>query len=244
MAAPRMLTSSPCRRAGIPWYASWDLAFHCVHAGPSSTRNLPGPANRLTLLVYASHRPVPAYEWNFGDVNPPVHAWSAWRVFEIDRKRNGHAGDFAFLEGVFHKLLLNFTWWVNRKDAQNRNIFQGGFLGLDNIGVIDRDQPLPGGGYLDQADGTSWMAMYCLNLLRIALALAVNDPVYQEIATKFFEHFLQIAETMSGMETFDGKSLGLWDNEDEFYYDAVTCLTTGAPLKVCSPAARSAPRKH
>jgi hypothetical protein len=161
---------------------------------------------------------LPAYEWNFSDVNPPVHGWAAWRVFQIDRKRNGHSGDFAFLERVFHKLLLNFTWWVNRKDAQNRNIFQGGFLGLDNIGVFDRDKPLPGGGFLDQADATSWMAMYCLNLMRIALELASNNPVYQGIATKFFEHFLQIAEAVSGMGE---RGLGLWDDEDGFYYTAV-----------------------
>ena len=147
---------------------------------------------------------LPAYEWDFGDVNPPVHAWAAWRVFQIDRKHplagGGRGpGDLAFLERVFHKLMLNFTWWVNRKDAQGRNIFQGGFLGLDNIGVFDRSQPLPTGGFINQADGTAWMAMYCLNLMRIALELALHNPVYEDIATKFFEHFLHIAQAMTAM---------------------------------------------
>jgi hypothetical protein len=205
-----------------PWYAAWDLGFHCVTLALIDAEFAKDQLVRLTRSWYMHPTgQLPAYEWNFSDANPPVHGWAAWRVFEIDRKQNGHAGDFAFLEKVFHKLLLNFTWWVNRKDAQDRNIFQGGFLGLDNIGVIDRDQPLPDGGYIDQADGTSWMAMYCLNLMTIALKLAVNDPVYQDIATKFFEHFLQIAETIGGRITIDGKSLGLWDPEDEFYYDAV-----------------------
>ena len=140
---------------------------------------------------------LPAYEWAFGDVNPPVHAWAAWRVFQIDRKRNGGPGDLEFLERVFHKLMLNFTWWVNRKDAQGRNIFQGGFLGLDNIGVFDRSAPLPAGGFINQSDGTAWMAMYALNLMRIALELAMHNKVYEDIATKFFEHFLHIAEAMA-----------------------------------------------
>src|SRR5262249_7851989 len=156
----------------------------------------------------------------FDDVNPPVHAWAAWRVFQIDRKQRREIapddkGDLAFLERVFHKLMINFTWWVNRKDAQGRNIFQGGFLGLDNIGVFDRSKPLPTGGYINQADGTSWMAMYCLNLLRIAMELARHDKVYEDIATKFFEHFLSIAAAINRTED----SAGLWDEEDEFYYD-------------------------
>jgi len=202
-----------------PWYAAWDLGFHCVVLALIDAEFAKDQLVRLTRDWYLHPTgQLPAYEWNFSDVNPPIQAWAAWRVFQIDRKRNGHAGDFAFLERVFHKLLLNFTWWVNRKDAQDRNIFQGGFLGLDNIGVFDRDKPLPGGGFLDQADGTSWMAMYCLNLMRIALELALNNPVYQGIATKFFEHFLQIAEAVSGMGE---KALGLWDDEDGFYYDAV-----------------------
>ena len=176
---------------------------------------------------------LPAYEWAFGDVNPPVHAWSAWRVFQIDRKQRGdEVGDIAFLERVFHKLMLNFTWWVNRKDAQDRNVFQGGFLGLDNIGVFDRSAPLPTGGFINQSDGTAWMAMYCLNLMRIALELAQHNHTYEDIATKFFEHFLYIAEAMTNL---GGEGIGLWDETDQFYYDELN-LTDGAiiPLRVRS----------
>lgn len=210
-----------------PWYASWDLAFHCLPLAIIDPEFAKDQLIRLTRSWYMHPTgQMPAYEWNFSDANPPVHAWAAWRVFQIDRKRSGRGGDYAFLERVFHKLLLNFTWWVNRKDAHDRNIFQGGFLGLDNIGVFDRNIPLPGGEFLDQADGTSWMAMYCLNLMRIALELATKDPVYQDIATKFFEHFLQIAESMMGMTTSSATSTqhrkkGLWDDQDEFYYDAI-----------------------
>ena len=204
-----------------PWYAAWDLAFHCITLAQIDAEFAKDQLVRLTRSWYMhASGQLPAYEWNFNDVNPPVHAWATWRVFQMDRKRNGGSGDYAFLERVYHKLLLNFTWWVNRKDAHDRNIFQGGFLGLDNIGVFDRDRPLPGGGFLDQADGTSWMAMYCLNMLRIALELALHNPVYQDIATKFFEHFLQIAESMTGLGT---SATGLWDDEDEFYYDTVNC---------------------
>ena len=187
---------------------------------------------------------LPAYEWAFGDVNPPVHAWATWRVFQMDRKERREAnpqdkGDLEFLERVFHKLLLNFTWWVNRKDTQGRNIFQGGFLGLDNIGVFDRSSALPTGGFINQADGTSWMAMYCLNLLRISIELAQHNKVYEDIATKFFEHFLSIAGAINGVS--DGHSempddgLALWDDDDEFYYDEL-CLPDGKkiPLKVRS----------
>ena len=173
---------------------------------------------------------LPAYEWAFGDVNPPVHAWAALAgLSRSTASSNGGAGDLDFLERVFHKLMLNFTWWVNRKDAQGRNIFQGGFLGLDNIGVFDRSAPLPTGGYIDQSDGTAWMAMYCLNLMRIALELAQHDPVYEDIATKFFEHFLYIAEAMTNI---GGEGIGLWDDEDEFFYD-VLCL----PRRTSNPAA-------
>jgi len=161
---------------------------------------------------------IPAYEWDFGDANPPVHAWAAWQVFRIDRERTGGAGDLAFLERVFHKLMLNFTWWVNRKDAQGRNLFQGGFLGLDNIGIFERSKPLPGGGRIDQADGTAWMAMYALNLMRIALELAQHNAVYEDIASKFFEHFLRIAEAMTGMGP---NGVGLWDDADGFFYDVL-----------------------
>ena len=175
---------------------------------------------------------IPAYEWAFGDVNPPVHAWAAWRVFQIDRKQRGDQGDLAFLERILHKLILNFTWWVNRKDGQGHNIFQGGFLGLDNIGVFDRSAPLPTGGFISQADGTAWMAMYCLNLMRIALELAQHNHVYEDIATKFFEHFLYIARAMTNI---GNQGIGLWDEEEEFFYDVLN-LPDGrnVPLKVRS----------
>ena len=180
-----------------PWYAAWDLAFHCV---PLALVDSDFAKEQLMLMLREWYMhpngQMPAYEWAFGDVNPPVHAWAAWRVYKIEKKRRG-MGDRAFLERVFHKLLLNFTWWVNRKDAEGRNIFQGGFLGLDNIGVFDRSAPLPTGGYIEQADGTSWMAMYCLNLLAIALELASEDPCYEDVASKFWEHFLYIANAMN-----------------------------------------------
>jgi hypothetical protein len=220
-----------------PWYAAWDLAFHCI---PFALVDAEFAKHQLVLLTREWYMhpngQLPAYEWAFGDVNPPVHGWAAWRVFQIDRKQRREknpddSGDLAFLERVFHKLMINFTWWVNRKDAQGRNIFQGGFLGLDNIGVFDRSAPLPNGGFIDQADGTSWMAMYSLNLLRIALELARHNKVYEDIATKFFEHFLGIAAAINGEE--DG--MGLWDNEDEFYYDQLR--TPGGreiPLKLRS----------
>jgi hypothetical protein len=207
-----------------PWYAAWDLAFHCLPLA------LIDPQFAKDLLVLLTREwymhpngQLPAYEWNFGDVNPPVHAWASWRVFQIDRKQRQstdphYAGDIAFLERVFHKLMLNFTWWVNRKDAQGRNLFQGGFLGLDNIGVFDRSSSLPTGGFINQADGTSWMAMYALNLMRISLELALHNPVYEDIATKFFEHFLFIAEAMTNIGGHESH-IGLWDDEDEFYYD-------------------------
>ncbi|HEX5271166.1 MAG TPA: glucosidase, partial [Gemmataceae bacterium] len=217
-----------------PWYAAWDLAFHCI---PLALIDPEFAKEQLLLLTREwymhANGQLPAYEWAFGDVNPPVHAWAAWRVFQIDRKKRGDCGDLAFLERVFHKLMLNFTWWVNRKDAEGRNIFQGGFLGLDNIGLFDRSRPLPAGGTINQADGTAWMAMYSLNLMRIALELALHDPIYQDIATKFFEHFLQIARAMTrvggdgpsplplspGGERGRGEGVGLWDEQDEFYYD-------------------------
>jgi Mannosylglycerate hydrolase MGH1-like glycoside hydrolase domain len=204
-----------------PWYAAWDLAFHCL---PLALVDAEFAKHQLLLLTREWYMhpngQLPAYEWNFSDVNPPVHAWAAWRVFQIDRKQRGDCGDLAFLERVFHKLMLNFTWWVNRKDAHGHNIFQGGFLGLDNIGVFDRSAPLPSGGFINQADGTSWMAMYCLNLLRISLELALHNHVYEDIATKFFEHFLHIAEAMTNMGDDPGGS-GLWDEEDQFYYDSL-----------------------
>jgi hypothetical protein len=203
-----------------PWYAAWDLAFHCI---PLALIDAEFAKSQLVLLTREWYMhpngQLPAYEWAFGDVNPPVHAWATWRVFQIDRSQRGDRGDLAFLERVFHKLMLNFTWWVNRKDAEGRNIFQGGFLGLDNIGVFDRSAPLPTGGHINQSDGTSWMAMYSLNLMRIALELAQHNHVYEDIATKFFEHFLHIAQAMTNMA---GEGLGLWDEQDEFFYDVLS----------------------
>src|SRR5262244_1069025 len=201
-----------------PWYAAWDLAFHCV---PLALVDCEFAKDQLVLLLREWYMhpngQLPAYEWALGDVNPPVHAWAAWRVYKIDKKRNGK-GDRAFLERVFHKLLLNFTWWVNRKDAEGMNIFQGGFLGLDNIGVFDRSAPLPTGGYIEQSDGTSWMAMYTLNLLAIALELSKEDPSYEDVASKFWEHFIYIAHAMNHRGN-DG--IGLWDEMDGFFYDVL-----------------------
>ncbi|GMU84000.1 MAG: hypothetical protein AMXMBFR47_38700 [Planctomycetota bacterium] len=235
-----------------PWYAAWDLAFHMI---PFAMIDAEFAKDQLVLLTREWYMhpngQLPAYEWAFGDVNPPVHAWATWRVFEIDRQqRRGagetdYAGDLAFLERVFHKLMLNFTWWVNRKDAQGRNVFQGGFLGLDNIGVFDRSAPLPTGGFINQADGTSWMAMYSLNLMRIALELALHNRVYEDVATKFFEHFLHIAEAMNSIGSSDicggpvsdrsSGGVGLWCEHDQFYYDVLN-LPDGrvTPLKVRS----------
>ncbi len=215
-----------------PWYAAWDLAFHAVAFAGVDPEFAKSQLLLMTREWYMHpNGQLPAYEWAFGDVNPPVHAWASLKVFLMDRTQTG-VGDLAFLERVFHKLMLNFTWWVNRKDAQGRNIFQGGFLGLDNIGVFDRSKPLPTGGFINQADGTSWMAMYSLNLMRIALELAQHNTVYEDIATKFFEHFLHIAEAMNNIGEC---GIGLWDEEDEFYYDVLN-LPDGRlmPLKVRS----------
>ena len=215
-----------------PWYAAWDLAFHCV---PLALVDPEFAKEQLVLLTREWYMhpngQLPAYEWALGDVNPPVHAWAAWRVYKIDKKQNGK-GDRAFLVRVFHKLLLNFTWWVNRKDAEGMNVFQGGFLGLDNIGVFDRSAPLPTGGHIEQSDGTSWMAMYTLNLLAIALELAKEDPAYEDVASKFWEHFLYIANAMSH-RGHDGQSM--WNEGDGFFYD-VLHLPDGSrePLKVRS----------
>ncbi len=202
-----------------PWYASWDLAFHCISLALID----PGFAKAQLLLLTKEwymhpNGQLPAYEWTFSDVNPPVHAWASWRVFKIDQKNNDNEGDFAFLESVFHKLVINFTWWVNRKDATGNNIFEGGFLGLDNIGVFDRNAVLETGGHLEQADGTSWMAMYSLNLMRVSLELSKHNPVYQDMASKFFEHFLYIAGAMADMGQH---GIGLWDEEDQFFYDVL-----------------------
>ena len=211
-----------------PWYAAWDLAFHCL---PLAQLDAEFAKNQLLLLCrdwyMHPNGQLPAYEWKLSDVNPPVHAYATWRVFKMDQKARGGAGDVAFLETIFHRLLLNFTWWVNRKDREGHNIFEGGFLGLDNIGVFDRSAPLPFGGYLEQADGTAWVAMYALNMMRIALELARTNPVYQDLASKFFEHFLYIAEAMTNIGNAD---MDLWDDEDEFYYDALNTPTRGHEL--------------
>ena len=218
------------------WFAAWDLAFHCVAMA------LVDPEFAKEQLVLLGREwfmhpngQLPAYEWAFGDVNPPVHAWAAWRVYQIDRKQHGHHGDRKFLEKVFHKLLLNFTWWVNRKDAQNRNVFDGGFLGLDNIAVFDRNAPLPMGARMAQADSTGWMAMYCLNLLRIALELSLHDSAYESIATKFFEHFLSIVEAMNhiGSRAADNGGIGMWDDQEEWYC-SVADLPGGRPIRLKS----------
>jgi hypothetical protein len=215
-----------------PWYAAWDLAFHCI---PLALVDSDFAKEQLVLMTREWYMhpngQIPAYEWAFGDVNPPVHAWAAWRVYKVEKKRRGQ-GDRAFLERVFHKLLLNFTWWVNREDAGGMNIFQGGFLGLDNIGVFDRSAPLPTGGYIEQSDGTSWMAMYTLNLLAIALELASEDPTYEDVASKFWEHFIYIAHAMSHR---GHDSMGLWNEEDGFFYDVLRLPDgTHYPMKIRS----------
>ena len=213
-----------------PWYASWDLAFHCV---PLSRIDTDFAKKQLVLFLREWYMhpngQLPAYEWNLGDVNPPVHAWAALKVYSLEKRMKG-TGDVLFLKRVFHKLLLNFTWWVNRKDSEGHNIFQGGFLGLDNIGVFDRSRELPTGGHIEQADGTSWMAMYSLNLMDMALEIASEDPAYEDVASKFFEHFVHIAESLNEFGEH-----GLWNEEDGFYYDALH-LPDGEimPLKVRS----------
>lgn len=216
-----------------PWFAAWDTAFHCL---PLALLDAEFAKQQLVLLgrewFQHPNGQVPAYEWAFGDVNPPVLAWAAWRVYKIDQKQRGGQGDLAFLERVFHKLLLNFTWWVNRKDAEGNNVFQGGFLGLDNIGVFDRSQPLPTGGHLEQADGTAWMGMFCLNMLTISIELACHNRVYEDIATKFFEHFLYIAGALNNL---GDEGIALWDAQDEFFYDVLhTPDGRTTPLKIRS----------
>jgi len=214
-----------------PWYAAWDLAFHMIPVAMID----PEWAKRQMILLtreWYMHPSgqMPAYEWAFDDVNPPVHAWAAWRVYKISRDVTGRA-DTEFLEKIFHKMLLNFTWWVNQKDEDGNNIFQGGFLGLDNIGVFDRSDELPTGGHLEQADGTAWMGMFCLNMLAMALELARTKPAYEDVATKFFEHFVYIADSINSR---CGEK-GLWDEEDGFYYDTVHCPSgTLIPLEIRS----------
>ncbi len=215
-----------------PWYAAWDLAFHCL---PLALVDPRFAKDQLVLMLREWYMhpngQIPAYEWALGDVNPPVHAWAAWRVYKIEKKRRG-VGDRVFLERVFHKLLLNFTWWVNRKDTEGKNIFQGGFLGLDNIGVFDRSKPLPTGGHIEQSDATSWMGMYCLNMLTMALELARDDRAYEDVASKFFEHFVYICRAINNI---GNEKIELWNKEDGFFYD-VLHLPDGetCPMKVRS----------
>lgn len=204
----------------FPWFACWDSAFHCVTLALVDIEFAKEQLILFTREWYMHpNGQLPAYEWNFSDTNPPVHAWAALEVYRIEAATHNGIGDNAFLESVFHKLLFNFTWWVNRKDSSGSNIFSGGFLGLDNIGVFDRSMSLPKGGYMEQSDGTSWMAMYALNMLRISLELAGFNAVYEDIATKFFEHFLYIAGAL--MNSLGSKDTGLWDDEDEFFYDQI-----------------------
>jgi hypothetical protein len=211
-----------------PWYAAWDLAFHMLPMA-----RVDGEFAKDQLLLFLRewymhpNGQMPAYEFAFGDVNPPVHAWACWRVYKMTGAR-GHR-DRLFLRRAFHKLLINFTWWVNRKDPQGRNLFAGGFLGLDNIGVFDRSQPLPGGQHLEQADGTAWMAFYCATMLSMALELAADDPSYEDIASKFFEHFVSITDAMNSLG-----GMGLWDDQDGFYYDVLNADGTTLPLRIRS----------
>jgi Glycosyl hydrolase family 63 C-terminal domain len=214
-----------------PWYAAWDLAFHAIALAPLD----PDFAKAQLILFLREwylhpNGQIPAYEWAFDDVNPPVHAWAVWRVYKIDRRVTGVA-DRDFLEKAFQKLLLNFTWWVNRKDTEGQNVFEGGFLGLDNIGVFDRSAPLPTGGHIEQSDGTSWMGMYCLNMLAIALELSQSNPAYEDIASKFFEHFVYIAKAMNDL---GGEGITLWDEQDGFYYDVLHTRGDAYQLKVRS----------
>ncbi|MEJ8843628.1 glucosidase [Lacibacter sp. H375] len=215
-----------------PWYAAWDLAFHCV---PLSMVDAQFAKEQLILFLREWYMhpngQLPAYEWSFGDVNPPVHAWSCLQVYKMEKEKTGK-GDIDFLERVFQKLLINFTWWVNRKDHKGNNVFEGGFLGLDNIGVFDRSNMIPGGGVLEQADGTSWMAMYSLNMLEMALEIAQYNKNYEDVTTKFFEHFVYIAESLNRIgENWTGS----WDEEEGFFYD-VLAMPDGRyiPLKVRS----------
>ena len=200
-----------------PWYAAWDLAFHTI---PLARIDPDFAKHQLLLLLGDSYQhpngQIPAYEWNFSDVNPPVHAWAVLRVYRIDRKMNNGVGDLEFLKKAFHRLMINFTWWVNRKDSRGTNVFEGGFLGLDNIGVFDRNWEILEGATIEQADSTGWMAMFSLNMMRLSLDLATEDPVYQDLANKYFEHFLYIAGALHNVRNDD---ISLWDEDDNFYYD-------------------------
>jgi hypothetical protein len=214
-----------------PWYAAWDLAFHCI---PLAIIDADFAKRQLILMLREWYMhpngQIPAYEWKFEDVNPPVHAWAALRVYKIEARRRG-TPDRAFLEKIFHKLLLNFTWWVNRKDFEGNNVFEGGFLGLDNIGIFDRSAPLPFSAQVEQSDGTSWMAMFSLNMLAIALELAKEDKVYEDVASKFFEHFVYIADAMNNIGE---EQTELWNERDGFYYDVLHLDGKQIPLRLRS----------
>jgi hypothetical protein len=211
-----------------PWFAAWDLAFHCIVLARVDIDFAKEQLRLITNQVYLHPSgQIPAYEWNFSDVNPPVHCRATWQIYLMEKSIAGR-GDYAFLESMFHKLLMNFTWWVNRKDELGNNVFEGGFLGLDNIGVFDRSAPLPTGGTLEQADGTSWMAMFCLDMLTIAVELALNNPVYEDLVCKFFEHFIYIASAMDRIGINDDE---LWDEDDGFYYDVLR-LPGGQAMRI------------
>ena len=206
-----------------PWYAAWDLAFQCI----SMAMVDPAFAKHQLLLIMREWymKPdgqLPAYEWNFSDVNPPVQAWAALQVYRIEKEQTGK-GDIDFLKRIFQKLLINFTWWINRKDPNGNNMFEGGFLGLDNIGVFNRSIELPGQMQLEQADGTSWMGMYALNMMDMALEIAMKDEAFEDTATKFFEHFVLIAEALN--------EHGMWNEEDKFFYDTLS-IAGSAPLAI------------
>ena len=210
-----------------PWYAAWDLAFHVIALTLVDEDFGKG---QLELMLNSTYQhpngQIPAYEWNFGDVNPPVHAWSTIFTYFLEKANTGK-GDIQWLESSFHKLLLNFNWWVNRKDRAGNNAFEGGFLGLDNIGVFDRSSALPTGGYLEQADGTAWMALFCQNMMEMVCSSALNNPAYVGISTKLYEHFLWIASSMIRADN-DG---GMWDETDGFFYD-VLCLPDGGTQRL------------
>jgi glycogen debranching enzyme len=212
-----------------PWYAAWDLAFHAIALAGADADFAQQQLDLLLREIYLHpNGQIPAYEWNFSDVNPPVHCKAVWQIYLMDKAYSGQ-GDRAFLESQFHKLLMNFTWWVNRKDEAGRNVFAGGFLGLDNIGVFDRSSPLPTGGSIEQADGTSWMAMFCLDMLTIALELALENRVYEELACKFFEHFVHIA---AAMDRIGDNQDELWDEADGFFYDVLRLPQGGGAVRL------------
>jgi len=214
-----------------PWYAAWDSAFHCI---PLAMIDSEFAKEQLLLYLrewyMAPNGQIPAYEWAFSDVNPPVQAWATYKVYEVDKKKTGK-GDIDFLKRVFNKLSVNFTWWVNRKDSNDNNVFEGGFLGLDNIGVFDRSSQIPGGGYLEQADGTAWMAMYSLNMLQIAVEIALEDPSYEDMCTKYFEHFVYISASLNRISD---NIPGSWDEEEGFFYDVLVLNGNHIPIKVRS----------